>query len=258
MQNYERFLNMQNIWQKKYYFFFFTAFFGAMGVVFSQGQASLAEADKLFSERKYTKAAAIYEEIRHGQKAFSEQSLLKLAFTAEKAEKDEAKALFYLSMLYEKTKNKQVQSHLISLAQKNGLQGYKFGDAAFFAEIYTSYRAVFFVGVIAALSALCFWLFDRVKKGKFNRTAYYVASTAFLAICLLWTFNTNFREPYAIVMHDNTLMYDSPAGGASVIGRLPKGTRLTVGEGRDIWHEVMWNEKTYFVRRHHLGFVLGE
>jgi hypothetical protein len=258
MQNYELFLNMQNICKKKYYFFFFTAFLGAIGVVFSQGQVSLAEADKLFSERKYTRAAAIYEEIRHGQKSFSEQSLLKLAFTAEKAEKDLAKALFYLSVLYEKTKNKQVQGHLIALAQKNALQGYEFGDAAFFAGIYTSYRAVFFVFVIAAFALICFWLFDRVKKGKFNRTAYYIAATAFFASLMIWAFNTNFREPYAIVMHDNTLMYDSPSGGANIIGRLPKGTRLTVGDGRDIWQEVVWNEKVYFVRRHHLGFVIAE
>jgi hypothetical protein len=256
MQNYELFFNMQNICRKFYYFFFIFLFFPASEAVFAQSIEKLAQADKYFSERKYEKARELYEEIRHKEKKISEQSLVKLAFIAEKIEKDEAKALFYLSLFYELTKNKQAQSYLVGLAQKNNLPGYSFGDAAFFAEIYTSFRVYFLSALIFGMGGLCFWLFDRIKKRKFNRTNYYISATAFFSILLLFFLNIDIRKPYAIVVHENSLLYTAPAAASNIVGLLPKGSRVTVGKSADIWQEVEWEDKQYFVRKTHLGYVL--
>jgi hypothetical protein len=225
-------------------------------VIFAQTEEKLARADKLFSERKYEKARDLYEEIRHKEKKISEQSLVKLAFIAEKIEKDEAKALFYLSLFYELTKNKQAQSYLVGLAQKNNLPGYSFGDAAFFAEIYTSFRVYFLSALILSLGGLCFWLFDRIKKRKFNRTNYYISATALFSLALLFILNVDIRKPYAVVINDNSLLFSSPAAASNVVGLLPKGSRVTVGKNIDIWQTVEWENKEYFVRKTHLGFVL--
>jgi hypothetical protein len=257
MQNYELFLNMQNIRQKKTHFFFVICLFMVINAVFGQHEQKLAKADLLFKERKYEKARALYEELRYQDKQFSEQSLLKLAFIAEKSEQNDAKAMFYLSLFYEKTKNKQAQAYLISLAQRNKASGYHFGDAEFFAEIYTNFKIVFFLFFLVGFSGLCFWLWKRLEKRKFSRTLYYVSGTAAVAFLILILLNTDFRQAYAIVTDENALLHTEPSAGAEVVGRVTQGSRVLIGKQTDIWREIFWEDKKFFLRNHQIGVVLS-
>ncbi len=99
---------------------------------------SLAEADSLFKEGKYTESFDVYQNILTEQKQASPSMLLKMAYIKEGLG-GFSDALYYLNLYYLKTADRKVLDKMEEMAEKKNVSGYTFNDFEFIQTLFYKY-----------------------------------------------------------------------------------------------------------------------
>ena len=209
------------------------------------GQLSLADADSLFENGKYTEAFETYDSLLQMGNA-SPQMLLKMAFIQEGLQ-DFTSALYYLSVYYELSGDKKVLGKMTEIASTHQLIGYEFDDIDFIANLYEQYRLYFVIGLLLFSLAMFAVLVYHLRQGQS------VVVPAILQILIITGLflatNKIFAKQVAIVASDHTILRSAPSAAAEPIEMISKGHRVEVLSEDEVWIKIEWLDREAYLRR---------
>lgn len=232
----------------------FLIFFSAFThILFAESiSAKLQRADSLFSQKKYTEAAKIYEDDIFATGQYTPQMLLKMAYVKE-ALREKAHALYYLSLFEQASTNDEVRTKLEKTAAEHSLSGYSSSfDDLIVARVRT------YEGFIAGFFFLIFglWLLlilNKIRKNEpFTGKSIAYAVTLVMAALLLQSLPPSGK---AVILKDNTVLYTSPSAGSKVVTTLEAGHRLQVIGQHGIHTKVIRQDEECFILTNRLGLI---
>ncbi len=207
---------------------------------------TLAVADSLFLQKKYTESFEIYKSLLEEQRVFTPAMLLKMAYIKEGLG-GYSDALYYLNLYYLHTADKKVLMKMEELAKKKELSGYDYNDFEFAQTIFYKY----FTHITGALLAVAVFLLSLVFYLKVKKQTNPVVPAIGMVLILSFVFYLlNFGKLYnkAIIDQSNTYFMSGPSAGAEVLKILNKGNRLkTLGE-EDVWTKVEFNNQIGYIK----------
>jgi len=212
------------------------------------GMASqnLQLADSLFTQKKYTQAFELYEQIYSKDRQASPAMLLKMAFVKEGLG-DYSQALFYLNLHYLMVYDKKTLKKMESLAEQHKLQGYNYDDAEFFLNIYQKYQSQIDLTVLAiVLFFFSLLVYKRRNNGKISIGQAVSYAIALVVVLLLNNFAR--EQQKAIITNGTAYLMDGPSPGANIVAVVTEGHRVSVVGQKDIWSEILWEDRDVFVR----------
>lgn len=210
--------------------------------------AMLQRGDSLFKAKQYTKAFAVYEQITSQAEAFSPSMLLKMAFVKEGLE-EYPEALYYLSLLYRKTKDEEVRQQITRLAQEHELEGYDWDDRIFFLALLDRIKfqmAALSLGVCAVLSGAAIWLNRPGKRKTGLLTAAVLLTLGFLVI-----FNLDYRRDMGIIRRQALIMR-APSAAGGQLTTIDQGHKVEIIGQTDIWYQIRWAGQKGYIRADHI------
>lgn len=218
-----------------------------------QNEASVADrlhlADSLFSNKKYTDAYIIYNDLLN-QGQSSSSMLLKMAFIQEGLG-DYSGALYYLNLNYLKTSSKRVLLKMEELAKKHNLVGYEYTDYDYFLSFYYKYQ----LQVTLAILSLVLFMFAFIyyKKRSTQRRPVLAGVFYVLLLGLLYVL-VNYGSEYqkGIIMSPNAYLMQAPSSGADLLEVVKKGHRVRIVGKEDVWVKINWNGNTAYVRENNI------
>ncbi len=211
---------------------------------------NLLLADSLFNQKKYTQAFELYEQVFTYDRKASPAMLLKMAFVKEGLG-DFSQALYYLNLHYLMVYDKKTLKKMESLAEQHRLQGYNYDDAEFFLNIYQKYQSQVDMAVLAIV--LFFFSLLVYKRRKYNKTSKGQAVSYAIALMLVILLNNFAREQQkAIITNGTAYLMDGPSPGANIVAVVSEGHRVRVVGQKDIWSEILWEDKDVFIRNQSL------
>lgn len=207
---------------------------------------SLATADSLFQARKYTQSFELYEYFLKEQKVSSPAMLLRMSFIKEGLG-DYSQSLYYLNLYYLQTADRKVLSKMESLAERHGLEGYKFNDWEFIQAFFYKY----FFHLVLFLLVLSVLLITTMYYQKFKKQQSPSVAAFFMVISLgLLYYTLNYGRNYekSLVGQNSTYVMSGPSAGAEVIAIIDKGHRLDTKSKTDVWTEITWKEQSGYIK----------
>ncbi|QSE97318.1 SH3 domain-containing protein [Fulvivirga lutea] len=214
---------------------------------------SLATADSLFNEGKYTESFEIYKTLLEEEKVVSPSMLLKMAYIKEGLG-GTSDALYYLNLYYLKTADKKVLFKMEELAQKAGADGYEYNDFEFIQTVFFKYFNTIVLTLISIgilLLAISFYL-------KFRKGVSPAVPSIFMVFVLALTFVLiNFGKQYnrAVVTKSNAYLMSGPSSAAEVLTIIKKGNRVETKGTTDIWTKIESNSKVGYIKTEKLKEV---
>jgi hypothetical protein len=206
--------------------------------------SKLAQADSLFSLKRYTQSFEIYNALLNVNQ-YSPAMLLRMAYIQEGLGSI-SKSLYYLNLYYLSTGDEQALTKMEELAQKNRLEGYQYlnqDKLYYYASKYGNYFSFAFASLAILSIAFMFY-----KKRKGSRPIG-IAVLSLIFIILL-SINVNFplKDNSVIVTSSNTYLMNGPSAGASVVSIIDEGHKLRLIKKKDVWLEVEWADKTVYIK----------
>lgn len=211
---------------------------------------SLSEADSLFFSGNGTYALKIYEDIFE-QGEFTPQMLIKMAYIYNGLG-NTVKTLYYLS-LYEKLyPSTEIQEKMQQIANKQKLTGYQITDYEYFRTIYFQIKDGLEVSLYFVIVGLVIWSFFVAQRK--SRKVLLLLQVAMLAVILLLFYVKNhlFQTCEGIIAHDRAFMMQAPSAGAQLLASSERGHKVKIKAERDIWYQIEWEGKEYFIRKSHV------
>lgn len=209
---------------------------------------TLAKADSLFSQKRYTQSLELYKEL-FTNNHFTPAMLLKMAFIEEGLGRN-ATALFYLNLYQYNTNDPTVQFKMEELANKNNLKGYTSSEIDRVWFLYKKYETY----VLMTLLVICCTFFAIAvhhKRKEQPATAFWVLALIF-AIPVLWLNNSRQNPDYGIIAKSQTYIMDGPSAGASVLDITSAGHRVKVLDKNDVWIKVSWENQIGYIKENSL------
>lgn len=205
----------------------------------------LKVADSLFTAKKYTQSLEHYEAILKNEE-YTYAMLLRMALIHEGLDQV-GKALYYLNLYYEASKDPSVLRKMEELASKYGLQGYRRSDMDRLLTWYYDYH----FQIAAALATVSIFLlalaFYRTKRTKSKPAGIFAALSAFLILLFV---HLNFGEKISIgiIGHANVYLMAGPSPAADVMEIVSEGHRIEVIGKKDVWLKIRWDGKIAYVK----------
>lgn len=224
-----------------------TFFFILLQVLDSQAQSSeLKKADFLFSQRKFDESKLIYENELKRNDLISPNVYLKLAQISEFKE-DFLTELYYLNLYFLKVPDEKVFNKIYSIANDRGYVGYEKNDLnylMFFYRQYSNYIILFLLILGIYIFVILFW---KNYKKQYSPLRHKILLFIYLNIL---GFLINFPNNYnlAIIKNSDTFLRDFPSNGASTLGTINVGNRVSVINSNDIWLSVLWDGKLCYIK----------
>jgi hypothetical protein len=237
---------MQNVTLKKVYLLLVMYTVVYLPVSAQSEMARTAEADSLFSKKKYTESLHLYESILSRTGKSSTAMLLKMAFI-EEGIGDYTKALYYLNLYYNQQPNEKVIKKMEELANAHELRGYQYDDINFIMIFYERY----FPFIALALLGFGAYVFSIIISKKLRKEHIPVRHGIGFMIYLAGAFvflNLSNNQPKGIVHRNNVYLMSAPSAGSKLVKVIQKGHRLEVLDKKDIWLEVKWDQQRAFIR----------
>ena len=213
----------------------------------------LIKADSLFTVRKYTEAAAIYEKAISGNDPVTPAVYLKMAFIKESAGSYD-QALYYLNCYYHHAPSQPVLRKMETLAAQYHLQGYAFTEADLLSGLYERYFFYLASGIALFSLLLFISLLVRRRQKHFVPVRRNLAFVLLLAAFLIFL-NLHPQPHYLILRQDATFLKAAPAAGSAVVAVLDKGHRLPLKNKSDVWLETEWNHRKAFLHQKNARLV---
>lgn len=217
-------------------------------------KGNLDEADSLFSQKKYTEAFTIYENIFQNSEQFSLQMLLKMAFIKE-ATGDYTSALYYLNVYYKYNPNKKVLKKMEDLAGKYKLTGYRYTDLEYFISLYNQYY--YYISFSFLFFAVSYFIYLIIKKFQKKKLGFRpLVFILILATAYIFA-NYDIIPPKGIISKQGTWLMSAPSSASEPIAMIDKGHRVMILEKQDVWYRILWENKSVYILESHL-LLIGE
>ena len=213
----------------------------------------LQVADSLFQKKKFTESFEVYKAILETGEKASPKMLLKMAYIKEGLG-DYSNALYYLNLYYLKTSNKKALDKMKTLADKNGLDGYEYGESDFFMNLYfKNYNTILFA--LFFLLSICggFLIYQKFVK---QQQPYFAGiGVVFLAAAIFFITNFGYGTSTGIIAKNSVYIMNAPSGSADVLEVVKKGHRVQVLGLEDVWAKIQWEGQTAFIKNKHIKRV---
>jgi hypothetical protein len=208
-------------------------------------QDTIAEADSLFNNKKYTEAYRIYEKIYNNGEA-SEAMLMKMSFIKEGLG-DHVEAILFLNDYITLTKERKALEKIRDIAKENNLQGYNYSDLSFFIFQLSQYRLSLALLCLASGFLLILIAFRRKKQDRSFVPAYAFG----LIFLILGTFINNklFRKKEGVIVKSQTLFMEAPSAGSDLVDIAAKGHKIEILSSDELWYKVKWDNEIAYVRK---------
>ena len=157
--------------------------------------------------------------------------------------------LYWLNVYLFQTGDKQILKQIQNLTDKYDVQGHSYTDRDFFINLYRRFKTYLIV-LLIGLSILTI-----VLRRRKLRSFRLIFLTLILIGSLLWLNNSDFKRQYALANQDEVKIYKAPSPAALNIGKLKKGSRITVRGESDIWYVVEWREEEAFIHKQELELL---
>jgi tetratricopeptide (TPR) repeat protein len=234
---------------QRHLLFFITLFSGLLTQVSdTHGQELFTQkSDSLFSEKKYSEAAILYEELLDKHAINRSNAYLKLAYINETSG-DFSKAIYFLSQYYQLNPNENIFEKISKMAEENSFSGYGRSDLNFLLFLYERY----FVWVAISLFLLLgygFYIFILKKMKNENTSIGNKIGFVMLIIGTLFILNLTLFYKQGIVKNEQIILRSSPSAGSEVTSQLLQGSRVNIIGGKDIWLRLLINGKIQFAKK---------
>lgn len=210
---------------------------------------TLETADSLFQLKQYTQSLELYEKIL-AHKAYTPAMLLKMAYIQEGLN-NIGRAMYYLNLYSQVSKDKAVTEKMSELARKYNLEGYTSTDKDEFLTFYYDHRP----GISLALAALAVLLLSLAFHIRLRRNRRPLGSIIVLGVVLLvLLFHTHAGERVGVgvIMNANTYLMSGPSAGANVVDIVTDGHRVEVIGRRDVWLKIRWSGDIAYVKENNV------
>lgn len=244
---------MQSLILKNIYLSLLSVLLTFQVVQVQPGDYTMAQADTLFIQRKYSEALQSYQAVFTRTGKYSPAMLLKMAFI-EESSGNYTRALFYLNLYYNQRPNEQVIRKMDELASTNQLKGYQYDDMNFILIYYERY----FLYIAAALIAFGAYVFAIIIAKKMRREYIPIRHGFAFMVYLAGSFvflNLSGSDNKAIIHRNNVYLMSAPSAGAKLLGVIQKGHRVKVLDKKDIWIEIEWEKEHAFIREQNVWMI---
>ncbi|WP_299758033.1 SH3 domain-containing protein [uncultured Pontibacter sp.] len=211
---------------------------------------TLAKADSLFLNQRYSDAFVFYEQLLEQEQQYSPQMLLKMAYIKEGL-RDYTGAMYYLHMFYTKEPSRSTLKKMEELAQAYRLQGYEYNDLQFFKTQFNKYymrilELMLLIAVIAVTVMLFSW-----RRGHRFSTAFKAGFILYLLFILFYINLLNLGDE-GIIKNNQVAIMSAPSAGADWIATTSQGHKVPITGEQDIWYEIKWKGETAYIRKSNL------
>lgn len=221
----------------------------ALPALAAETPSTLQKADSLFSQRAYTEALPLYQELLEENKA-SPAMLLRMAYIQEGLG-HVPEALYLLNLYYRETSDTEAAARIKELAGRHELSGYDIIEEEYLRSIIRRFQ----FPIVVTLLVLSLLLTGLIVYRRIRHRHRSVLTPLFLLLLLGGlAYFVNFRPSYSkgILVQDNTYLMRGPSAGAGVMTQLKAGHRLEVVGREDVWLKVIWNNEVAYVKE---GFI---
>jgi hypothetical protein len=231
---------------KKIIFFFFVTFFFTQE---SKSQyVSLKVADSLFSVGELSEAEKLYEKYKtDSHLPISNSIVLKLAMISEKND-DFAKALYYLTVLYNREPQRLTLNKINEIAISHHLLGYNEDDLSFIFFLFRKYSLYFFLFLLTVAVYSYSVLINKRRNGLPVRSRHKWVVVLYL-IALLALLNLPDSYKVAVVVKKQVFLREAPSSAAPIIEKIPEGSKVSVIGQEDQWLHIWWDNKLFYVKQ---------
>ncbi len=211
---------------------------------------NLSQADSLFLSGRQSEAKVLYE--KHLSQVVNTTAIpipiyYKLAFISEK-QNDYARALYYLSMIYNKQPRQNILNKINEIAANHNLTGYEVDDFSFVFLFFRKY-SLYFNLFLLIVAIYAFWALNQKRvKGESIRSRHKFVVIAYL-IALLLLLNLPDSYQIAIINKGPTYLRDAPSSAAPVTLSIAQGNKVTVIGETDEWLRIWWEQQPLYVRK---------
>ncbi len=242
---------MQKLLLKLWIIFIFFFLSGSINAL-AQSNTLLANADSLFDQGRFEEAQALYLQEWEANKRYSPQMLLKMGYIEEQAGNIPL-TMFYYNQYLDLTHNTQIIPKIQELSEVHHLKGYEFSDLEYFFSLYRRYYyPIIFTIILLGLPYFIYLVVRALQKKKWGSRP--IGFLIIMAIVFLLN-NYDVIPDRAVIIGETCLM-ESPAAGAICVETIEEGNRVTVlGTEGGIWHRILWDNQTLFVRNKHLKII---
>ncbi|MFB9864665.1 SH3 domain-containing protein [Rufibacter immobilis] len=211
---------------------------------------SLAKADSLFSQHKYTQALQIYEQLLSQNRTYSPQMLLKMAYIHEGLH-DYTQSMHYLQLYYSKHPSKSVLQKMEEVGLQQHLNGYEYTDWDFFkTQFYKYYSLLLELLLIVAAVFMTLLLRNWVKKQPISGEAK-IGMLLYLGFVFYFA-NFLTLGQQGIIRNGNVPIMAAPSAGAGLVATVGTGHKVNILGEQDIWYRIEWNDQTAYIRKNNL------
>jgi hypothetical protein len=209
---------------------------------------TLAKADSLFANKRYTEALENYE-VLYATKQTSPAMLLRMAFIHEGLDQV-VESMYYLNQYYQISADRDAIRKITELAEANELRGYQYSDGDYIINLLNRYQqwVIALLASLLLLTAIILW-----KRKAANASI--LPPMVFQTICavaLLVFINGILDTEEGIIRSSNTVLMNGPGAGAEPITVLGAGHKVTVLKQEEVWTKIAWNETIGYVRNHRI------
>ncbi|MCU0338810.1 MAG: hypothetical protein MUE30_02915 [Spirosomaceae bacterium] len=210
----------------------------------------LKYADSLFKHGRQNEASLIYE--KYIAQAPNKDLVplpiyYKVAYMSEKRN-DYAKALYYLSLIYNRQPKQVVMNKINEIASANALQGFEVDDFSFVFLFFRNYSIYLTLFLLSAGIYTCVVLWQKYRQNEPIRNRHKWVLVAYL-MALLLLLNLPSSYQIAIVNKSPVYMREMPSSAAPVKWTITKGNKLVIIGEEDEWWQIWWEQKTLYVRK---------
>jgi hypothetical protein len=209
-------------------------------------EAILAKADSLYISKKYTESYQIYSNLFFEEGAYTDRSLLKMAYIQEGLGEYD-KALFFLYKYYTNSYDSRVLNKIEELVTTFELVGYQQSDASFVINLIRKNFSN--IVLLLAFFTILLCLIVAIKKFKLHQQPFYSGvGVFFFGIVLFAVINFSSLSGEAIIVNDKTFLMSGPSAGADLFSVVGKGHKVELIKQGSIWSKINYNGTIVFTR----------
>jgi hypothetical protein len=179
------------------------------------------------------------------QREYTPAMLLKMAYIEEGLQQT-GRALYYLSLYYQVTKEAGVLEKMDELAAKYRLEGYARSDSDRFMTFYYDHH----YKITLVLAALLVFIisFTFYVKRKSGKPLVPLIVFMFAAVGFLVHVNWGEERVSGIVGESQTYLMSGPSSGATVVGVIDGGHKVKVLGQHDVWIKIEWHGQAAYIK----------
>ncbi len=245
-----RFISSIGSWTLRLWGFRTLAFAMMLSLSASAQTIDLHQVDSLFMNGKHAESKILYEKYLV---TFTNKTLVplpiyyKLALINEK-ENNYARALYYLSMIYNRQPRQNILNKITEIAANHNLTGYEVDDFSFVFLFFRKY-SLYFTLFLLVVGIYAFGvLVQKKRQNEFILVRHKWVVIVYL-IALLLLLNLPDSYQIAIINKGPTHLREAPSSAAPVKWSIAKGNKVTVIGQQDEWLRIWWAQQPLYVRK---------